>query len=152
MSKLLSAAILLGVLGTGIRQVLASIPDPTSFGTVECKKWPKFDLQDYNPSHSSTYLQSYGLGDIQPSADVTVVGLYFADSEDSQAAVTYQDRMGYSLQSHEKLVVHNVAINFYAPKACAEMDCEDEYTFGLFKPKKKVDCSTYVGGCAPGKE
>lgn len=128
----------------------ASIPEPTGFGSVACKKWPKFELQDYNPSSKSTYLQTYGLGDMQPTADVTIVGLYFADSEASQEAITFQERMGYTLQSQHKLSVHNVAINYYAPMQCALIDCENEYTFGLFKSKLKKDCATYLGGCAPG--
>jgi hypothetical protein len=69
----------------------AAIPEPTAFGTVECKEWPIFELQDYNPATHATYLQSYGLGDIQPGADVTIVGLYMADSPKSQAAIVYKN-------------------------------------------------------------
>jgi len=57
-----------------------SVPAPTYWGTKDCKHWPQFHLQDYQPESNEDYLESYGLGDILPLADVTIVGLYFADS------------------------------------------------------------------------
>ena len=125
---------------------LASIPPPTGFGTVPCKKWPTFYLQNYNPVSRSTYLQSFGLGDIQPKADVTVVGLYFADSDASQEAIQFQDRIAYSLHDYN---VHNVAINFYAPRICALKECEATWSFNKFLYYTN-SCENYIGGCEPG--
>jgi hypothetical protein len=143
-SVLVVCAVLVGLLCT----CESKISSPTGFGTKLCKKWPNFDLQDYNPENRATYLQSYGLGDIQPRADVTVVGLYFADSNISQQAIRFQEKVYYSLR--DKVTVQNVALNFYAPKQCSITDCEPVWTLKNWWYYES-SCDGYVGSCAPGE-
>lgn len=59
--------------------------------------------------------------------------------------------MYYYLRDHEDINVQNVAINFYAPKACAELDCEPVWTLKKWWYYTN-SCDGYIGGCAPGDE
>ena len=108
-----------------ISTINAGLPIPTGYGTVECKLWPAFHLQDYNPASDVTYLQLYGLADIQPWSPVTVIGMYFADQEECQAAAVLQEQIGNDLISEiENFTIHNVILNYYSPYECALTECE----------------------------
>lgn len=100
----------------------SDLPQPTGYGTVVCKKWPILKLQDYNPNSQDSYMNSYWLDDISSSqnADVTVVGLYFADSEDCQEAAALQEQLGFEIEAeYGNITVQNIALNYYAPYSCA---------------------------------
>ena len=135
-----------------LETMYCDIPYPTGFGTKPCKKWPYFYLQDYNPSSRSSYLQTYGLNDIKPSGSVTVVGLYFADSEDSIAAIQLQDRLTTVLKDEYDVTIHNVALNYFAPKECAKLECIPVWTLNSQWWYYTSSCEGYIGGCAAGTQ
>lgn len=132
-----------------------SMPWVTGWSTVPCDRWVTFYLQDVNPASGGSYLQYYGLGDIQPKAEVTILGLYFADDEDDQLTIEMQDQLGKELEDMD-IVVHNAALNYYAPMACAMLECEMywwNWNSPMYLPWWNTNnCQGYVGGCAPSDE
>ena len=78
----------------------------------------KFDLRDFNPNSGRSFLLSYGLDDRRPSADVTIVGLYFADRGRDVETIQVQERLGVELEAMG-INVQNAALNYYAPYSCA---------------------------------
>ncbi len=125
------------------------IPVPTGIGMNPCKKWPNFYLQDFNLASDATYLQMYGLEDLLPVSDVTVVGLYAADSLKSQEQIVLQEDIGFYLEKKKKISVQNVAINLYAPTSCLYTECANAW-FSAWNPFFANACDGYIGGCSPG--
>jgi len=127
-----------------------SVPAPTYWGTKDCKHWPQFHLQDYQPESNEDYLESYGLGDILPLADVTIVGLYFADSAECRTQAIRQNDLAADIaKSDPDLVVHNVMLNYYMPMSCLEKECVPSwYNYPFFMPWYTDQCYGYVGGCS----
>ena len=78
----------------------------------------KFDLRDFNPNSGKSFLLSYGLDDRRPPADVTIVGLYFADRGVDVETIQVQERLGQELEEMG-ITVQNAALNYYAPYSCA---------------------------------
>lgn len=78
----------------------------------------KFDLRDFNPASGRSFLLSYGLDDRRPVADVTIVGLYYADRGIDVETIQEQERLGQELQAMG-ITVQNAALNYYAPYSCA---------------------------------
>ena len=78
----------------------------------------KFDLRDFNPNSGRSFLLSYGLDDRRPAADVTIVGLYFADRGQDIETIQVQERLGAELEEMG-ITVQNAALNYYAPYSCA---------------------------------
>lgn len=78
----------------------------------------KFDLRDFNPNSGKSFLLSYGLDDRRPPADVTIVGLYFADRGIDVETIQVQERLGQELEEMG-ITVQNAALNYYAPYSCA---------------------------------
>ena len=128
-----------------------SIPTNTNWGTTECKHWPNFYLQDYQPESGEDYLESYGLGELLPLADVTIVGLYFADAEECRIQATRQNDLTADLaKANPDIVVHNVMLNFYMPYSCITTECTPSYiNYPFFLPWYTDQCYGYVGGCSP---
>jgi len=126
------------------------VPASTYWGTTTCKHWPQFHLQDYQPESNEDYLESYGLGDILPLADVTIVGLYFADSEECRTqAIRQNDLVADIAKENSKFVVHNVMLNYYMPLSCLEKECVPSwYNYPFFMPWYTDQCYGYVGGCS----
>eukprot|EP01035_Chromulina_nebulosa_P017359 gene17359-22906_t len=94
-------------------------------------------------------MSSYGIDDIKPHGDVTIVGLYYSDSQISQEQVPQQEELGKDL-INEGFRVVNVAINNYAPKSCAlESDCKPTWWYFPWYPSYSSQCQDYIDGCPP---
>lgn len=132
--------------------VYGAMPYATFWSTFSCDKWVSFDLIDYN-SQSSKYMQSYGLDSLD-KADITIVGMYFADDETCQSVVQLQEQLGDEL-TEAGIKVSNVALNYYAPESCAlETGCDMYWSYysyfwwyvGYYESNP---CYNYIAGCAP---
>lgn len=131
----------------------SDIPAATGWGTELCEKWPTFYLQDFNPNSEGSYLQLYGLSDILPPADITIVGLYYSDSDECQDNAILQEKLGNELQNDDNdIVVHNVILSNYAPLSCALEECVSWWWDNpfMFPNWFGNNCRDYVGGCPPG--
>ena len=126
------------------------MPTNTYWGTTSCKHWPQFHLQDYQPESGSDYLESYGLGDMLPLADVTIVGLYFSDSDECRVQAQRQNDLTADLaRENSDIVVHNVMLNYYMPMSCVTKECVPSwYSYPFYMPWYTDQCYGYVGGCS----
>lgn len=126
------------------------MPTNTYWGTTSCKHWPQFHLQDYQPESGADYLESYGLGDMLPLADVTIVGLYFADSEECRVQAQRQNDLTADLaRENSDIVIHNVMLNYYMPMSCVTKECVPSwYSYPFYMPWYTDQCYGYVGGCS----
>lgn len=124
---------------------------PTYWGTNSCDVVPTFSLQDRNTESGDSYNTVYGLDDFKPyTYDVLLVGLYFADSEDSWHNAEMQDELGQTL-TEKGYKVKNVAINYLAPLSCVlEGECVNFWWNSPSLFPSYDNCLGYVAGCAPG--
>ena len=138
--------------------VEAELPVATFWGTTSCDTWANFYLEDYN-FNSPNYLSIYSIYDL-PKADLTIVGLYFADDSTDQKSAVIQQQLGDELEKNLKLSINNVVLNYYAPMSCAlDTSCDGYWSITTFwswwgNPfwTGNPDCYEYVGGCAPSDE
>lgn len=123
---------------------------PTFWGTYNCSILPDFTLYDKNTHSGAKYNTLYGLQDIAPSVpDITIVGLYFADSEDGWANAKKQELLGKDLVA-KGITVKNVALNFYAPLSCVlEGECVNYWWNSPSFYPSSDNCAGYVAGCGP---
>lgn len=123
---------------------------PTFWGTFNCSMIPEFTLYDKNTHSGVKYNTLYGLQDMEPSVpDVTIIGLYFADSEDGWANAKKQEILGKDLAA-KGITVKNVALNFYAPLACVlEGECINYWWSSPSFYPSYDNCAGYVAGCGP---
>jgi hypothetical protein len=125
-----------------------SLPHPTGWGIKSCRQWPRFSLQDYNPDSKSKYLEFYGLNEAT-TADVTIVGMYFADLKESQEEIVLHEKLKTEIEKkHKDIKVNAVALNYYAPYGCALSECVNSVSWPDWWWSDK--CMNYIGGCAPG--
>jgi hypothetical protein len=90
---------------------------------------------------------SIGIEDLTPSNDITIVGLYYADTKSSQTQVIQQEKLGKEL-AKAGYIVNNIAINNYAPYSCAqESTCGSTWWYSPWLPWVSDDCLDYIGGC-----
>lgn len=123
---------------------------PTLWGTYDCAAIPEFSLIDKNPASGLKYNSVYGVGTLEPlSPDVIIVGLYFADTEDSWANANKQDDLAKELIA-EGYSVKSFGINYYAPLACVvEGECVNFWWNSPSFFPSYDNCEGYVAGCAP---
>lgn len=128
----------------------ATSPAGTGFGMRTCHRWPNFLLEDYNPS-SDSYGEYSSLSEKvgKSKPDVTVVGVYLADSTESIAeAKLLEDLLDdlkqsdYNAQKNSKIKIEASAINYYAPLGCTDSVCEEAW-WDWYQTK----CMSYIGGC-----
>ena len=113
---------------------------PSHLGTYPCAHAPKFELFDYNSesSYAKVGRSSYGLSAL-PSANATLVGLYYADGPlfKSYMETLYHLKLDVEA-SHPGIKINVAGLNNFVPYICSETKCEDV-------PK----CKNAIAGCPP---
>ena len=124
---------------------------PTYWGTNDCDTVPSFNLQEKNMNSVNDYNTKYTLDDWKPySYDVILVGLYFADSEDSWYNAEKQEKLGQYLID-EGYKVKSFGVNYLAPLSCVlEGECVNFWWSSPSLFPSYDNCLGYVAGCAPG--
>ena len=120
------------------------------WGVQDCTYAIDFNLKDINPK-SDRYGEEYGLY-YSEKTDVILVGLYMADSEDSQKNAQKQQELGQELMDMG-YTVKNVAINYYAPLSCVlKGECVNYWWTNPLFFVGNDNCAGYVSGCSPSDE
>lgn len=148
---------LIVVLFLGWSLVVHSFVPPASMrGTKPCRHYPDFNLVDYD-YRSEQYLQRYGLSGLG-LADVTVVGLYLTDDEDSIAKGKKQKQLADALRNIKKksnnknFKVNTAAISYYSPVSCINKECNPNWDswWSIFDWSYTNTCMDNIGGCSTG--
>lgn len=148
----------------------------TGYGMKSCKHWPYFSLPDCNTASGELYMDWYGLDDITiegAKPNITVVGLYYADSQISLNNALLQEKLVSEVTSmfnnqnrrtnkvgddsntmdNSNIYISNVIINNYAPYSCSIKECPYwwwEVPWSGFNTIFTDSCFDYIGGCPKG--
>lgn len=140
-------AVALLCLGHGPKVARGQPIVPTLWGTQDCTYAIDFNLKDVNPK-SDRYGEEYGLY-YSEKTDVILVGLYMADSVDSQKNAKRQQDLGNELIDMG-YTVKNVALNYYAPLACVlQGECVSFWWNNPFLFPGSDNCAGFIAGCSP---
>ena len=95
-------------------------------GTFPCAHWPvDVKLYDYNKVFEESHLRLrnvIGLDDL-PTANATVIGLYYIDDQHSRDLALRLAQAGEEVMTKHRMRINTVLLNAYLPLACAKAYC-----------------------------